>query len=69
MRGASEAACCSPVGSFAVGRARGPQIDRSGRRGRRSLLVPHTPALQHKISLGLQSPIPKERRKGVSLPS
>lgn len=39
------AACCLQVGNSAVERGRGRRIGRSGRRGRRSLLVLHTPAL------------------------
>lgn len=63
-------ACCWTVGSSAGGTGRAQQIGRSRLRGRRSRLVPHTPALHDQISLGLHSPIPKEgKKKGVSLPS
>ena len=51
------------MGSSAVETDRGRQIGRSGRRGRRSRLVPRTPALQDEISLGLQSPIPKRGKE------
>jgi hypothetical protein len=51
------------VGSSAAGTGRGRQNARLGRRGRRSRLVPRTPALQHKISLGLQGPILKRDKE------
>jgi hypothetical protein len=61
----SVVACCSVAGSSAgeTGRGRGQPSGRLGRRGRRSRLVPRTPALRHRISLGLHCPIPKERKK------
>jgi hypothetical protein len=46
-----------------VGKGRGQRSGRSGRRGRMCLLVPRTPALYTKISLGLQSSIPKRRKE------
>ena len=50
-------------GKSVAGMGRGRQTGRSVRRGRRSRLDPRTPALQHKISLGFQSPIPKAGNK------
>lgn len=45
MKAALAGACCLRAGSFAEERGQGRQNDRSGRRGRRSLLARRTPAL------------------------
>jgi len=49
------------VGRSVGGTGRGLRSGRSGLR--RGSCLPRTPALQQKISLGLHSPIPKERKE------